>query len=856
MTSTLRHALSFLVLVLCLRPGEAQTPVPAAAQDAFAKEEQELVKRAVSTLLDFANIAKINKVGQRAKQAFDLVLVYEPNNSTARTELGFKKEKNEWIALPPEKRKKWVDKANYEGRFKILEGWYNAAIKLGTLHRVLGLKLKEGNCPERASYHLQKAVYYNPTDREANLALGLKEGPGFFGTDEQITFAKRMKEIELKAVELARKMDYEVAELPLDQMPVELKNLQDNVPEFLKKPDFNIFGARSKHFTVWARGSQELASEAVMWGERGLDFGVYLMGEATAKRLHFVENASRAFAWYGFLFTGREREELLTWNEHIWKKDGSKDRAKDFANNIWQAKEGTAVVMVRLMPKQVHDSMIGYAFFQGMVQGRNEGLGQGIIHAMTWYLKSTSMVRWGARPEGSVTEDALELPEQTNWWLRAIRDMAVSNQDWAINQVPREKLTRFRNECRMKSWSFMTWVVAAYPDKWVDFFLKLPTGKIPLLEEVDAIGLAAFGKPLAEVDAEWREWARGDSGVAFGTGYGPPLLPERPSKEELAVVDRLNAVRAELLAYSWPPPPQGETKVDVTTGTWFGMPPCELDAEASLGCEDHAKFCAKYPDPHLTWPKAHEEDPAKPEFSRRGQLASSGVIISVNALGGVDFARDSIDGWIGTPYHRFPLLEHNIKRFGYAYIFENNYTVGVLDMASLEEPYDPAVAPKFICWPPHGMKGVPRGFSGREQPNPLEDQPPDVQDITKTGYPVSLQLQQEVARGLIDSSIQLFEARKGGKTPPKHFCHKDKEDYRGWVERCKEEVPTWVHTPKVPLNKKMDLRDVLFVLPKAHLEADKHYQVRAMLHLGGGPDPLWFFWEFTTGAQLEGLKLK
>ena len=31
---------------------------------------------------------------------------------------------------------------------------------------------------------------------------------------------------------------------------------------------------------------------------------------------------------------------------------------------------------------------------------------------------------------------------------------------------------------------------------------------------------------------------------------------------------------------------------------------------------------------------------------------------------GIDFARDSVDGWVGTPYHRFPLLEHNIRRFG------------------------------------------------------------------------------------------------------------------------------------------------------------------------------------------------
>ena len=840
-TPLLPRLLCLLALVCLLRPATAQE---------LSKEEQDLNKQCASTLSTFAGTAKSSKVGQRAKQAYDLVLQYDPENPAARSELGFKKDKGKWVELPPEKRKKWVDKATYEARFKIIDEWYKTSMRLGELHRKLGLKLKEANAADpRAKYHLEKAVYYNAMDKEANLALGLTEGPGFYGTPDQITFAKRMKEIELKAVQIAQKMDYAVTELPLDQMPAELKSLQDNVPEFLKKPDFNIFGAKSEHFTVWTRGTQEHANEAVQWGERALDFGIYLMGAENAKRLHFVENATRAYSWYGFLFTGREREEFLKANPHVWKAEGSIDRAKDFVNNSWMAKEGPAVVMVALAPKAVHDTMIGFSFFHGFVQGGNVGLGQGIIHAMTWYLKSTSFSRWGARPEGTVTEESLELPEQTNWWLRAIRDQAVSNQDWPLNQVPREQLSSFRNDCRMKAWSFMTWVIAAYPDKWLPFYAELPTTKMIDLEKIEEVGAKAFGKPLATVEAEWREWARGDSGVAFGTGYGPPLLPERPSKEELAVLDQLNTIRGQLLAFTWP------AGGDVRDGKWIGMPPCELDAEASMGCDAHAKFCAKYPDPHLTWPKAHEEDPAKPEFSRRGQLASSGNIISVNAQGGIDFARDSVDGWVGTPYHRFPLLEHNIRRFGYAFVYENEYTVAVLDMESLREPYDPKVAPKFICWPPHNMTNVPRAFSGREQPNPLEDQPADQQDVTKTGYPISLQFQDEVARSLADSSIQLFEARKGGKQPLKNFCSKDGEDYRGWIDRCKEEVPCWVHTTKVPLNKKMDLRDVLFLLPKTHLEPSKHYQVRALIHMGG-MDPLWFFWEFTTGAQLEGLKVK
>ena len=846
MTPNLRlFPLLGLLLGLLLRP--------AAAQDAFAKEEQDLIRQCVSTLSTFASTAKSQKVGQRAKQAYDLVLQYEPDNAPARNELGFRKDKGVWVELPPEKRKKWVDKATYEGRWKVMGAWSDTATKLGEQHRKLGLKLKEAGNLARATYHLEKATYYNAMDEAANLALGYQKGPGFFGTESQIKFANKMKEIETTAVTLARK-DYPVTALPLDQMPAEFVALRDSAPDWMKKPNFDIFGAKSEHFTIWLRGTQKNADDAAKWGERALEFGTYLLGAERAKKLRFVERAAGAFAWRGFVWTPREREEMLKANPHMWQSTGAKtaEEAMRYRNTNWQAKEGSAVVQASLAPVQIHDTMIGNVFQYGFAYGRNEGLGEGLIHAATWYLQYTCVTRFGADAVGTQGDRELTLPDAANWWLRAVRDQAVSNQDWPMNQVPRESLSRFRNDCRLKAWSFMTWVMAAYPEKWADFYLSLPDPqkKVPTLEEVDALCLEHLGKKSDAVDVEWREWARGDSGVAFGTGYGPPLLPERPSKEELGVLDRLNAVRGTGLAFTW-----GKDQQPFD-GTFAGLPPCELDAEVSLACEDHAKFLSLHPTEHLKWPEAHEENPALEGFSPRGQRAAMGsVIVHRNGPSGLEWAKESIDGWLGTPYHRFPLLEHNIKRFGFAFLSSDALTVAVLDMGSLEEPYDPELSPKFICWPPHAMKDVPTSFHGREQPNPLEDQPENEQDITRTGYPISLQLQREVAMSLADSGIQVFEARGGGKLPQKHVARKNTAEFTAWTDRCKKEVPIYVHTPTIPLNRKVEIRDVIFALPKTHLEPNKNYQVQVRLQLGSN-DPFWFFWEFTTGSQQEGLRLK
>lgn len=844
------HRVALLLVPIALLLAAA-----APAQGNPAQAEQELVKKTVAALTNFANTAKTAKMGPRAKQAFDLVLEYDAQNANARRELDWQKVRGEWTQLPPEKRKRWKDKANYEGRFKVASEWYNTSLKLGELHRGVGLQFKAAGNEEKAGYHLTKAIYYNAMDREANVALGLKEGPGFFGTDAQIAYATRMKAIELRAVEIARKKDYQVTELPLEQMPVELQNLQAGVPDFMKKPDINIFGAKSEHFTVWTRGTQENANDAVMWGERALDFALYLLGDEQAKRLQFVARASRTYAWYGFLFTGREREELLKHNSNIWAGHKTVEDAMRFANTEWMAKEGAASVHLGGSPKSIHDTMIAYVFFLGLTQGRNDGIGQGFIHAMTWYLKSTSISRWGALPEGTQGDDALQLPEGTNWWLRTVRDQALSRQDWELAQVPREKLSRFRNDCRLKSWSFMTWVIAAYPDKWLPFYLGLPDAdkRVPTLEQVEEVVVKAFGKSSQDLDAEWREWARGDSGVAFGTGYGPPQLPERPSKEELAAVERVNLLRSQPIAYSW------KEGGKVTEGTLAGLPECEMDGEASLGCDAHAHYVSNHPDlMEKPGPEIHEEDPAHADFSRRGQLAGSGNIVTGKGPRGAEFAKDTVDLWVGVPYHRFPMLEPNIKRLGYSLVYENDWTVAVLDMGSLEEPYDPNAAPRFLLWPPPDSVGIPTQFPAPESPNPLADQPEDQQDVTQCGYPISLQLQRELVTRLVESKIELYESRKGGRPPAQHYVSPkgDQAVWKQWIERCKPQpVPIWEHTPKVPLNKKMDLRQVIFCLAKEPMEKGKTYQARVLVHLDG-LDPMWFVWEFTTGQNARELRLK
>lgn len=813
---------------------------PLPAQDDLQKKEAELASAAARLLNSFARNADRYKVGPRAKQAYDLIVDrYDPEHSAARKALGFKKVQGEWQAQPPDKAPKWKDDANNEQRYRVVEEWAKTAEKLGALHRELGLQLVAGENLARGAFHLEQAVYYYPLDRAAHLALGHVEHDGFFGTEEDVAFVRRLREIETKALELARQS------YPLEALP------QDQMPEELKKLGLEFHGAKSARYTVWTRGTQENADNCAKWCERALDFLVWLVGPEEARRRALVQRAT-IWKWFGFVWTSQEREDFLKANRHTWEGE-TIEQAKQFANIAWKSQQGPAQVFMKLTPAQMHDCLIVHVFHDAF-QGCNAALCEGLQHAATWYLMSTSIQQFGARPEGTVTERELALPESTNWWLRKMRNDATAGTDWPINQVPREQLSRFRNDVRIKSWSFMTWVLARYPDKWLAFFTKVPADKIPFPEEIDAVGEEAFGKPLAQVEAEWRDWARGDSGVAAATGYGPPLLPEKPNREELAVLERMNEVRSTLLAYRLPEAASQRDKVDLRSGAMGTLPPVDLDAEASMACEAHARYLTRYPEEHLKWPEAHEQNPANDGFSPRGMRAAMRSVIAwTERDAGESWARDSVDLWIGTVYHRFPLLEHNIFRFGYSYVYENSHSIAVLDMGSLEEPYDPATAPKLVAWPPPGMENVPRQFHGVEHPNPLGDQPADQQDITLTGYPVSLQLQREFAGQLTGSSISLYEVKGRGKPPSQHYVHpqENRKDFEAWAHRRGDPVALWVHTPAEPLLKRMEERQVVFGIPKEHLKPKTTYQVEVMLKL---ENPLYFIWEFTTGTQMEGLK--
>ena len=784
-----------LVLPALPQPARAQQTQPARSNkfdpNKLEKEDKELAGRCASVLMRFGDFCKAQKVGPRAKESYDRILNwYDPGHAGARNALGHKKTKEGW--QEPKPALLWKDKAKDEDRFKVQGEWISASKQLANLHRERGLKLIKENSdnPALGVYHLRCAVSYNPFDKEANLALGHAEwqspdGKTYYGTAEDIAFMQKMREVETFGLMLAKK-EYPVE--PVAELPEEFKSLE-----------LEMHGAKSKHFTVFTRGTQENADNIAKWGERALDFLEFILGEKTAKQLRIRDRQS-AYLFRGFLWTEAERKLFIEKNPQLFESKQAREAAKMFNNVLW-GKNGRGCALNReLTPAGMHDSIVSEVVNLALA-GHSDVVVEGVMHATTWYLLSTAMTRHGALPDKSetVSGDDIVLPPSTSWWLREMRDQAQGSADFPINQLPRQKLSKYPNNARMKAWSFFTWAIARHPQAWYTFVRNLPPDKLPFPEEVDTIGEKALGKPLSEVETDWREWAAGRGACAAATGYGPPLIPEKPNAAEIAGLKRINELRAAA-----------------------GLPPCEIDAESSLACEAHAHFLNLHGEKFRKWPEAHEEDPALEGFTPRGMRAG---LNSVIVFGETD-AADSIDGWIGTFYHRLPLLEPNTRRIGFA--VEGD--IIVLDMGSLQDPFDDKTMPKYVMWPFKDQKNVPIHFFGNEFPNPVEEAAPkDKQRNPDLGYPVSIQIANHIASQLKDGSILVYEVKKkGGKT-------------------TELEAPCYFHTIEKPMLKRMEIKTCVCAIPKEHLQPRTTYLVRVTLNFEAGDEK--HEWRFTTGDR-------
>lgn len=480
--------LGITVAVATQTPAPANPTPPASSASPSAALDAEAVK----ILTSFAKGAETYKAFSFSRAAWSMLRDhYDSTNRGALQGLGFREVKGEWQA-PPTNAKPPADAATPPQRTTLDGNWRGVLKRLGKMHRELAVSLQRSGDQAQSRTHFERAVELDPDDAVAHDALGHENLDGFRGNAEQIAFVKRMRELQKKAKEIAA-TDIPATDLSPSTMPAELA--ASKLP---------FVGAQSTNYTYWITGTPAEARAAVAWSERSNLLFDHILGDDS--RLELIRKPRRWIA----VVRGPEERDVLMNASPVLRGKFSEAEVKMFGGI--HATLGTGTVEVWWHRPEVDaDNAVGLATKRGICANKNGALGEGLVHTATWLLCGTTETGFASLASTSTgkKEPRERDPSQ---WVAKLRTEIGAGTDWPLVSVPRERMDNFRDPVRYKAWSFMTWLVCRHPDRWPVLMKKLARDPLTEEEVVDAFD-TALGRPIGDVEAEWREWARPGSRI-------------------------------------------------------------------------------------------------------------------------------------------------------------------------------------------------------------------------------------------------------------------------------------------------------------------------------------------------------
>lgn len=194
------------------------------------------------------------------------------------------------------------------------------------------------------------------------------------------------------------------------------------------------------------------------------------------------------------------------------------------------------------------------------------------------------------------------------------------------------------------------------------------------------------------------------------------IVPQPPSDlaaARKALLDRVNAFRSNV-----------------------GVPPLSEDGKVAEGAEAHAYyFLFNFGRPQLQGLGIHSEDPTLPAFTGGNSLERDrhfgyGGSGAGEVINHVFTPEGSVQVWMDSVFHRFPLLARETAVAGYG-----EAQVGVTSIAVMDVGLSDPGKGEAIVYPTPDQPNVPASFNGGEVPDPAP-----AGTNYPIGYPVTLQM--------------------------------------------------------------------------------------------------------------------
>ncbi len=371
----------------------------------------------------------------------------------------------------------------------------------------------------------------------------------------------------------------------------------------------------------------------------------------------------------------------------------------------------------------------------------------------------------------TTTQDARAIEEREEMFRLAeaglagsrtfLRYLAERREDpaWAAAMLP--QLGEIQGENLLKATIVAEFLLEEGRLVPLDAALRKVPANLPLPERF----AQALGEPLGEFEARWRAWLTG-----LPDGLVQRLLTTRTDvpRDQQATLAMLNALREQAFA--------------AESAALGSRRPVALDAQLGAGCRAHAAYLEQHPEMAARWPDAHEENPEHADWSADGAWAGGRAVIAP----GVKNGEAALRAWMGTFYHRLPLLEPGLLRIGLG----QSGDIVVLDSGSMvafvNEDW-------HVAWPPAGARDVPTRFVP-ELPNPVPGE-----DQARFGYPITLQVGVRTNQSEAEVTMRLLDGTR--------------------------EVPCWFSSPQQPTNAELAPPGAFCLIPKAHLRPGTTYTV-------------------------------
>jgi hypothetical protein len=247
-----------------------------------------------------------------------------------------------------------------------------------------------------------------------------------------------------------------------------------------------------------------------------------------------------------------------------------------------------------------------------------------------------------------------------------------------------------------------------------------------------------------------------------------------------------------------------------------GLAPVRLDDALNAACVLHARYITANDvrmDVDFT---PHEENPKFPGYTPEGKKAAENSII-INAVE----PEKTVDYWMGTTFHRIPVLAPGLKSIGAGYAEGGRYKcVTLVDIFSDVGPADRDI----VVYPGKGQKGVPVGFGlMNERVKIIEHPDPMPQDTDKVaGYPITVMF------------------TRNQKVTCAAAVLKDAPGKR---------VPVWTYSPEHPAYDRDTQQNTITIIPRDYLLPDTRYTVSVEAYVNARQ---WRMeWSFMT-AKMSG----